>query len=117
MQEYIPIFLFILVAVAIASIMVLIPKFIAPLILNRKKIDSYECGFNQLSSTESMFNIRFYLIAIIFIIFDLEIIFLFPWTIMLKSIGKFGFISMMIFLSVLTIGFIYELTRGALEWD
>lgn len=117
MQEYLPVFLFILVAVAIAGIMVLIPSFIAPFVLNRKKVDSYECGFDQLSSTETMFNIRFYLVAILFIIFDLEIIFLFPWAVTLRTIGIFGFTSMMIFLSALTIGFIYEFSRGALEWD
>lgn len=84
---------------------------------DKEKLSPYECGFEAFDDARSRFNVRFYLVAILFIIFDLEIAFLFPWAISLKAIGLFGFASMMVFLTVLTIGFIYEWRKGALEWE
>lgn len=81
------------------------------------KLTPYECGFDAFSDARLKFDVRFYLVAILFIIFDLEIAFLFPWALTLKSIGLFGFMSMMLFLAILTIGFIYEWRKGALEWE
>ena len=117
MQEYIPVALFLVIALFIAIVMVLIPKFIAPFVANKAKIQSYECGFGQKGMKEDCFNVRFYLVAMLFVIFDLEIIFLFPWAVALRQIGMFGFFSMMVFLGILTVGFLYELKTGALEWD
>jgi NADH-quinone oxidoreductase subunit A len=82
-----------------------------------EKLSAYECGFNAFDGARMKFDVRFYLVSILFIIFDLEVAFLFPWAITLKEVGLFGFWSMMIFLGVLTIGFIYEWRKGALEWD
>ena len=82
-----------------------------------EKVSSYECGFEPFEDARGRFDVRFYLVAILFIIFDLEVAFLFPWALSLKSIGMFGFWSMMIFLGLLTIGFIYEWRKGALEWE
>lgn len=117
MIAYLPIALFITVAFVLSAIIVIIPRLLAPYLLSRNKSSTYECGFDQLSPIENSFNIRFYLVAILFIIFDLEIILLFPWAVSLGHIGKLGFFSMMIFLAILTIGFIYEIVSGALEWD
>lgn len=82
----------------------------------KEKITPYECGFNPISQRPNKFNVKFYLIAILFVVFDLEIAFLFPWAVVLKEIGIFGYTSMMIFLSILIIGFIYEWKKGALDW-
>lgn len=115
--SYFPILVFLGVAVLIATVMV-----IAPMVINRRqgdaeKLSQYECGFDPFSDARGKFDVRFYLVAILFIIFDLEVAFLFPWAITLKEIGDFGFWSMMIFLVVLTIGFAYEWKKGALEWE
>ncbi|AHX11353.1 NADH-ubiquinone/plastoquinone oxidoreductase, chain 3 family protein [Neorickettsia helminthoeca str. Oregon] len=90
---------------------------IAPSVYSRHKGDSYECGFDKLSSTGERFHVRFYIVGILFIIFDLEIVFLFPWAAVARELGPAGFISMLIFLSILTVGFVYELLSGALEWE
>jgi NADH-quinone oxidoreductase subunit A len=84
---------------------------------DREKLSSYECGFEAFSDARLKFDVRFYLVAILFIIFDLEIAFLFPWAVSLKDIGLFGFFSMLLFLIILTVGFIYEWRKGALEWE
>jgi NADH-quinone oxidoreductase subunit A len=115
--SYFPILIFIGVAVGIACLMAF-----APMLLNRKpydaeKLSQYECGFAPFSDARGKFDVRFYLVAILFIIFDLEVAFLFPWAISLGKIGDLGFWSMMVFLSILTIGFIYEWKKGALEWE
>lgn len=117
LAEYLPILIFLAVAVVMAIVVILIPKIVAPKNSSASKTSPYECGFDPFSEARSKFDIRFYLVAILFIIFDLEIAFLFPWAISLGSIGIFGFASMMLFLFVLTIGFIYEWNKGALEWD
>ncbi len=115
--EYLPILIFIGIAVAISLII-----FVASWVIGRQKPDveknsAYECGFEAFGDARSKFEVRFYLVAILFIIFDLEVAFLFPWAVSLGAIGMFGFWSMVIFLGVLTIGFIYEWKKGALEWE
>ncbi|MHC0449716.1 MULTISPECIES: NADH-quinone oxidoreductase subunit A [unclassified Candidatus Lariskella] len=117
LQGYLSILIFMAIAFGLAFILVVLP-----FITNRAKsysdkVSAYECGFEAFASPRSRFDIRFYLVAILFVIFDLEIAFLFPWAISLKAIGMYGFISMMIFLVVLAVGFIYEWKSGALEWE
>lgn len=115
--SYLPILIFLGIAVALAIVMVVIPFIIAPKRPDTEKLSPYECGFEPFNDARSRFDIRFYLVAILFIIFDLEIAFLFPWAVALKEIGVMGFWSMMAFLGLLTIGFIYEWKKGALEWE
>ncbi len=117
LAEYLPILVFFGIAGGLSCLMV-----IASLIVGRQnpdteKLSAYECGFDAFSDSRQKFDVRFYLVAILFIIFDLEIAFLFPWAVSLGQIGLFGFWSMMVFLGVLTIGFIYEWKKGALEWE
>jgi len=115
--EYLPILIFIGIAGAIGAALLLIPFLIAPSHPDPEKLSAYECGFNAFDDARMKFDVRYYLVAILFIIFDLEVAFLFPWAVSLKDIGFFGFWSMMVFLGVLTIGFIYEWRKGALEWQ
>lgn len=115
--EYLPIAIFIAIATALSIIVVILPKLLSKEKPQRDKLSSYECGFDAFGDARGKFDIRFYLVAILFIIFDLEIAFLIPWAINLKEIGMFGFWSMMVFLLVLTAGFIYEWKKGALEWE
>ena len=117
LKEYLPIIVFLAIAIGISLVVVVIPYILAVRKPDKEKLSSYECGFEPFSEARGQFDVRFYLVAILFIIFDLEIAFLFPWAISLGKIGIFGFWSMMIFLSVLTIGFIYEWKKGALEWE
>src|SRR5579872_5122312 len=117
LSEYLPILLFLGIAVAFAFVAVALPFFIALHRPDRQKNSAYECGFEPFSDARGKFEVRFCLVAILFIIFDLEIAFLFPWAIALGKIGMFGFWSMMIFLGILTVGFIYEWMKGALEWE
>jgi NADH-quinone oxidoreductase subunit A len=117
LREYLPILIFLGIAAGLSAIMV-----IASLIVSRQKPDSeklsaYECGFEAFEDARRKFDVRFYLVAILFIIFDLEVAFLFPWAVTLGEIGMFGFWSMVVFLGVLTIGFAYEWRKGALEWE
>jgi NADH-quinone oxidoreductase subunit A len=114
---YLPILIFLGIAVALALVMVGIPFIIAPKRPDAEKLSQYECGFEPFDDARSKFDVRFYLVAILFIIFDLEVAFLFPWAVVLKEIGVFGFWSMMAFLGLLTIGFVYEWKKGALEWE
>jgi NADH-quinone oxidoreductase subunit A len=115
--EYLPILIFIGIAGIIAVALVVIPFLIAPSKPDPEKLSAYECGFNAFDDARMKFDVRFYLVAILFIIFDLEVAFLFPWAITLGSLGVFGFWSMVVFLAVLTVGFIYEWKKGALEWE
>jgi NADH-quinone oxidoreductase subunit A len=117
LQEYLPIAVFFGIASVLSLIIVTLPKFLAYKKYNKAKLDSYECGFEPFGDARSKFDVRFYLVAILFIIFDLEVTFLIPWAITLGKIGSFGFFSMMFFLFVLTVGFIYEWKKGALEWE
>jgi len=116
LQDYLPIIIFIAVAIGLSVVMVLVPFIIAPRKPDAEKLSQYECGFEVEGVVRNHFDIQFYLVAILFIIFDLEIAFLFPWAVCLRTIGVFGFWSMMVFLGLLTVGFIYEWKRGALEW-
>lgn len=117
LQEYLPIIIFLAVAIGFSMLFVLIPFVVAVRNPDNEKNSAYECGFSPFNDARGQFDVRFYLVAILFIIFDLEIAFLFPWAISLGSIGVFGFWSMMVFLSVLTVGFIYEWKKGGLEWE
>ncbi len=115
--SYLPIFIFLGVAIVIAGIAVAASLIIVPQKPNVEKTSAYECGFEAFTDARHKFDVRFYLVAILFIIFDLEVAFLFPWAISLSETGAYGFWSMMIFLGILTIGFIYEWRKGALEWE
>ncbi len=117
LQEYLPILFFLCVALAMSFFMVALPFVIALRRPDKEKLSPYECGFEPFSDARGKFDVRFYLVAILFIIFDLEIAFLFPWAITLGKIGYFGFWSMMTFLGILTVGFIYEWKKGGLEWE
>ncbi|MDE0174833.1 MAG: NADH-quinone oxidoreductase subunit A [Defluviicoccus sp.] len=115
--EYLPILIFLGIAAAMAVAAVAASYIIARQRPDSEKISAYECGFEAFDDARSQFDVRFYLVAILFIIFDLEIAFLFPWAISLGTIGMLGFWSMVVFLAVLTIGFVYEWKKGALEWE
>ena len=115
--EYLPILFFVFIALAIAIGMTTLSFVIGSSKPDREKLSAYECGFEAFDDARGRFDVRFYLVAILFIIFDLEIAFLFPWAISLGSIGFLGFISMMIFLFILTVGFVYEWKKGALDWE
>lgn len=114
---YLPIFIFIGIAVAMAAAALGASYVLARQNPDPEKVSSYECGFEAFDDARGQFDVRFYLVAILFIIFDLEIAFLFPWAISIGEIGWLGFWSMMVFLGVLTVGFIYEWKKGALEWE
>ena len=115
--EYLPIVLFIGIAAVFGVLLVAIPFFVAPSDPDTEKLSAYECGFEAFDDARMKFDVKYYLVAILFIIFDLEVAFLFPWAITLGDLGLAGFWSMMVFLGVLTIGFTYEWKRGALEWE
>jgi NADH-quinone oxidoreductase subunit A len=117
LREYLPILIFIGIAVGMAIAALAASYILARQRPNAEKISAYECGFDAFDDARGQFDVRFYLVAILFIIFDLEIAFLFPWAISLSDIGLFGFWSMMGFLGILTVGFIYEWKKGALEWE
>ena len=117
LSEYFSIILFLFIALGLSFGCILSNFLAAPSNPDPEKLSAYECGFEAFDDSRMEFDVRFYLVAILFIIFDLEIAFLFPWAISLGNIGALGFWSMMIFLSVLTIGFIYEWKKGALEWE
>ena len=115
--EYLPILIFIFIGLGIAVGMTALSFLIGESKPDNEKLSAYECGFEAFEDARGRFDVRFYLVAILFIIFDLEVAFLFPWAISLGKIGLFGFWSMMIFLFILTVGFIYEWKKGALEWE
>ncbi len=117
LQDYLPLVVFIAVALVIGLALLVVPFIVAFSAPDPEKLSAYECGFNAFDDARMKFDVRFYLVAILFIIFDLEVSFLFPWAVAFKQVGVFGFWSMMIFLGVLTVGFIYEWKKGALEWD
>lgn len=115
--EYLPILVFLVIALAISGAMILGSLLAGRQNPDPEKISAYECGFDAFSDARTRFDVRFYLVTLLFIIFDLEIAFLFPWAVSLGKIGLFGFWSMVVFLAVLTVGFIYEWKKGALEWE
>tara|TARA_B100001057_G_scaffold65723_1_gene59466 strand:+ start:2596 stop:2964 length:369 start_codon:yes stop_codon:yes gene_type:complete len=117
LTDYLSIIIFLFIALLISVGFILINLISSPSNPDPEKLSAYECGFDAFDDSRMEFDVRFYLVAILFIIFDLEIAFLFPWAITLGKTGVFGFWSMMIFLAVLTIGFIYEWKKGALEWE
>jgi NADH-quinone oxidoreductase subunit A len=117
LEQYFPILLFILVGVGVGVLLLTVGSLLAPNRPDPEKLSPYECGFEAFEDARMKFDVRYYLIAILFILFDLEIAFLFPWAVVLPDIGAFGFWSMMIFLAILIIGFVYEWKKGALEWE
>ena len=121
LEGYFPVLLFIAVGLVMGGIMLAVGWGISSLLgVNRpdsEKLSPYECGFEAFEDARMRFDVRYYLVAILFILFDLEIAFLFPWAVTLTEIGMFGFLSMMVFLAILVIGFIYEWKKGALEWE
>jgi NADH-quinone oxidoreductase subunit A len=116
-QNYLPVLLFILVGLAVGVVPPLLGKLLAPSRPNPEKNSPYECGFEAFEDARMRFDVRYYLVAILFILFDLEIAFLFPWAVVLKDIGLPGFVAMLVFLAILVVGFIYEWVKGALEWE
>jgi NADH-quinone oxidoreductase subunit A len=117
LNTYLPLVIFIAVALAICAAILLVPFLVAYKQPDAEKLSAYECGFNPFDDARMKFDVRYYLVAILFIIFDLEVSFLFPWAVAFGDLGTFGYWSMMVFLGVLTVGFIYEWRKGALEWD
>jgi len=116
-ENYLPVLLFIIVGLALGSVMILAGGILGPHRPDPEKLSPYECGFEAFEDSRMKFDVRYYLVAILFIIFDLEIAFLFPWAIVLDQIGMPGFLAMLLFLAVLVVGFIYEWKKGALEWE
>ena len=117
LKDYLSIILFLIIALGLSVAFIVINFIFSPKKPDPEKLSAYECGFEPFNDSRMEFDVRFYLVAILFIIFDLEIAFLFPWAISLGSIGLLGFCSMMIFLFILTVGFIYEWKKGALDWE
>ena len=117
LESYFPVLLFLGVGLAVGVIPIALGKLIGPSRPDPEKLSPYECGFEAFEDARMKFDVRYYLVAILFILFDLEIAFLFPWAVVLKEIGAFGFWAMMIFLGILVVGFIYEWAKGALEWE
>jgi NADH-quinone oxidoreductase subunit A len=115
--EYLPVLIFIGLAALIGTALLVAPLLIAPSKPDPEKLSAYECGFPAFGDARMKFDVRFYLVALLFIIFDLEVAFLFPWAITLGALGAFAFWSMVSFLGVLTVGFVYEWKKGALEWE
>jgi len=116
-SEYLPLVVFIAIAAVIGCVLLAAPFLVAYKSPDPEKVSAYECGFNAFDDARMKFDIRFYLVSLLFIIFDLEVAFLFPWALAFHDIGAFGFWSMIAFLFVLTVGFVYEWNKGALEWD
>jgi len=117
LENYLPVLVFIVVGVVVGAVFLTIGFLVAPRRPDSEKLSPYECGFEAFEDSRMKFDVRYYLVAILFIIFDLEIAFLFPWAVVLKKIGMFGFLAMCLFLGILVIGFIYEWKKGALEWE
>jgi NADH-quinone oxidoreductase subunit A len=117
LQNYLPTLIFLVVAGGFGVMLLVLGWILGPRRPDKEKTSAYECGFEAFEDTRTKFDVRYYLVAILFIIFDLEIAFLFPWAVSLDSIGGFGLLSMGVFLAVLVIGFVYEWRKGALEWD
>ena len=115
--DYLPIVIFIGISLLIGLALLVSPFVVAFKNPDPEKLSAYECGFNAFDDARMPFDVRFYLVAILFIIFDLEVAFLFPWAVAFGDLGMFGFVSMMVFLAILTVGFVYEWKKGALEWD
>ncbi len=115
--EYLPILVFLIIATGMSVAMIVLSFLVGKQKPDTDKLSAYECGFDAFDDARTKFDVRYYLVAILFIIFDLEIAFLFPWAVSLGSLGLFGFWSMVVFLGILTVGFAYEWKKGALEWE
>jgi len=115
--NYIPVLIFIVIGLGLGTVMIMMGAMLGTHRPDSEKQSPYECGFEAFEDSRMKFDVRYYLVAILFIIFDLEIAFLFPWAVVLDEIGMFGFLAMMVFLGVLVVGFIYEWRKGALEWE
>ena len=117
LEQYFPILLFILFGLGLGALLLVMGRVVSPFKPDPEKLSPYECGFEAFEDARMKFDVRYYLVAILFILFDLEIAFLFPWAVVLRDIGLFGFVAMLIFLGILVVGFIYEWRKGALEWE
>ena len=117
LAEYFPILLFLLVGLGVGVAPMALGKLLGPSNPDPEKLSPYECGFEAFEDARMKFDVRYYLVAILFILFDLEIAFLFPWAVVIDEIGFFGYASMMVFLAILVVGFVYEWKKGALEWE
>ena len=117
LEQYFPVLLFMLFGLGLGALLLGVGRFVSPNRPDPEKLSPYECGFEAFEDARMKFDVRYYLVAILFILFDLEIAFLFPWAVVVQDIGFFGFAAMMLFLLILVVGFIYEWKRGALEWE
>jgi len=117
LSNYVPLLIFLIVGASLGCLLLILGRVLGPHRPDKAKLSPYECGFEAFEDTRMKFDVRYYLVAILFIIFDLEIAFLFPWAIVLDNIGVFGFWAMMLFLAILVVGFVYEWMKGALEWE
>ena len=117
LENYLPILIFLVIGLGLGVVLFVLGYFLGPNRPNSEKNSPYECGFEAFEDARMKFDVRYYLVAILFIIFDLEIAFFFPWAVVIREVGMVGFWAMMIFLAVLTIGFVYEWRKGALEWE
>jgi NADH-quinone oxidoreductase subunit A len=117
LQEYLPILIFLGISTGIGLVLLALGFLIGRGAKDAEKLSPYECGFEAFDDSRMKFDVRYYLVAILFIIFDLEIAFLFPWAVSLDAVGKFGMLAMALFLAILVVGFVYEWKKGALEWD
>ena len=117
LENYVPILIFLVVSIMLGLVLLALGYLLGPRRPDAEKLSPYECGFEAFEDSRMKFDVRYYLVAILFIIFDLEIAFLVPWAVTLDAIGMFGFVAMAIFLGVLVVGFIYEWKKGALEWE
>ena len=117
LEQYFPILLFMLFGLGLGALMLGVGRFVSPNRPDPEKLSPYECGFEAFEDARMKFDVRYYLVAILFILFDLEIAFLFPWAVVLQDVGFFGFAAMMLFLLILVVGFVYEWKKGALEWE
>ena len=117
LSDYLPLVVFVILGALISTALLAAPFLLAYKSPDAEKLSAYECGFNPFDDARMKFDVRFYLVSLLFIIFDLEVAFLFPWAVAFHDVGAFGFWSMLLFLFVLTIGFVYEWNKGALEWD
>jgi NADH-quinone oxidoreductase subunit A len=117
LANYLPILIFLVVAGGLGGVLIVLGFLLGPRRPDAQKLSPYECGFEPFEDSRMKFDVRYYLVAILFILFDLEIAFLFPWAVSLRAIGHVGIVSMLVFLAILVVGFIYEWKKGALEWD